>query len=810
LIGLDICHALAAVHAIGLLHRDIKAQNVMRAPGGRIVLIDFGLGEERRVETQQPKELAGTPLYIAPELFETGQATLQTEIYALGVLLFYLTTGGYPVEAGSFEELKQAHRDGSRRLLGDLRPGLPRRFVEMVERATAAAPAGRYRSVAQMEAALQAIVGGRPVDTRASLRLAAPAVFSVAAIFVAGGGAYWWITRAPSGPRPIVWITDTIAPPNQPDFAGLTIALREQIAQSDMLRIFDTANIPVLLDRMTLPPGTRLSGRLRRDLAQRARVSYIVDSTVLQVGAELRLKVAVESMGPLTIVAARQNEREFPFDDPSKVSVAVLKAADWVRETAREPAAGIAIANNNPAEITTDSLSALAHFAEGERLAAAGDPVRAIVEWKAAVGSDPDFLQAHMRLGDVLRTNGRAMESLVEYAAAYHLLDKRKLGLRESFRIRSAFLFDSGDMLAADKIHAEWAARFPDDPEPLIKRVRPLLYSGSAKGAVEALLRAQQLNPQSTSAAGLLAMCHISLGDWNSAAQDTSRLRALHWEDQAALFDAVTEFLRGRGAEALRHTLAVRDRNRTDPNRSDLRINAVLQAASMLSELGRGQRAERLLEDDLSPAQRMGAPADLAREEAALAAVRIESSERASAREAAIAALDLEAGPDILRAAGPLLAMAGGKDAALARLRSFEAKVPADEARLWPVTRIPRLLIEGEILLLEGRAAAAVRKLSAAAGIDAPGEPHDVLAEALETTGERQSALEEWLRIVNDDNYRLLWAAAPYTPPGGTGRHALERAVELCEKAGNSAGTEARCEQARQRLNSLRNMTVPN
>ena len=94
-IGIDLCRAVAAVHAAGLLHRDIKAQNVMRADDGRIVLMDFGTGRE--LATAAASDLAGTPLYLAPELFAGEPATVQSDVYSLGVLLYHLLTGTYPV-----------------------------------------------------------------------------------------------------------------------------------------------------------------------------------------------------------------------------------------------------------------------------------------------------------------------------------------------------------------------------------------------------------------------------------------------------------------------------------------------------------------------------------------------------------------------------------------------------------------------------------------------------------------------------------------------------------------------------------------
>src|SRR5204862_2087023 len=75
LIGLDLCRALSAVHRAGLLHRDIKAHNVMREDGGRIVLMDFGTGFDHAVDSEaSARGLAGTPLYLAAEILDGVEA----------------------------------------------------------------------------------------------------------------------------------------------------------------------------------------------------------------------------------------------------------------------------------------------------------------------------------------------------------------------------------------------------------------------------------------------------------------------------------------------------------------------------------------------------------------------------------------------------------------------------------------------------------------------------------------------------------------------------------------------------------------
>jgi serine/threonine-protein kinase len=167
LIGQDLCRALAAVHQAGLVHRDIKPQNVMRERGGRIVLMDFGIGRDLQAATAAGDlDIGGTPLYMAPELFTGGGSTVASDIYALGVVLFYLVTGSHPVVAPTRATLERAHLAKQRRLLRDLRPDLPDTFVDVVERACALDPARRYSTAGQMQSALSSILGSASEDQR--------------------------------------------------------------------------------------------------------------------------------------------------------------------------------------------------------------------------------------------------------------------------------------------------------------------------------------------------------------------------------------------------------------------------------------------------------------------------------------------------------------------------------------------------------------------------------------------------------------------------------------------------------------------
>ena len=162
-VGQEVCRALAAVHRANIIHRDVKAQNVMRAhDGGRIILMDFGAGQFVD-DPSLGRRAQGTPLYLAPEVLRGEDATVRSDIYAAGVLLYHLVTSRFPIEGASPRELNDAHERGARRRLRDERPDLPDSFIAIVERAIDPDPERRYASAGEMEAKLSGEPATRPI-----------------------------------------------------------------------------------------------------------------------------------------------------------------------------------------------------------------------------------------------------------------------------------------------------------------------------------------------------------------------------------------------------------------------------------------------------------------------------------------------------------------------------------------------------------------------------------------------------------------------------------------------------------------------
>jgi len=157
-IGVELCHAMTAVHGAGLLHRDIKAHNVMLADAGRVVLMDFGTGRELDDPSAGP--VAGTPLYLAPEIFSGVSDSVRSDIYSAGVLLYRLLTGTYPVAGRALHDLRLAHERGQRTALKLARPDLPQRLCQVVERALDGDPGRRYESAQAMATDLASLGPG--------------------------------------------------------------------------------------------------------------------------------------------------------------------------------------------------------------------------------------------------------------------------------------------------------------------------------------------------------------------------------------------------------------------------------------------------------------------------------------------------------------------------------------------------------------------------------------------------------------------------------------------------------------------------
>jgi len=199
-VGIQISDGLQAAHALGIFHRDLKPQNVMLTDGGLVKILDFGLArrlqpEDASFDPSMPAvartaSLAetytargGTIRYMAPEQFVTGQSSVQSDIWALGVLLYELTSGRHPFARPDAEDFQiiRAIQFSDPPILDQIVPGVSVELNSVIAKCLEKNPAVRYSSAAEVREALKTIMkamqietGGIPGDAAANLVTTGP------------------------------------------------------------------------------------------------------------------------------------------------------------------------------------------------------------------------------------------------------------------------------------------------------------------------------------------------------------------------------------------------------------------------------------------------------------------------------------------------------------------------------------------------------------------------------------------------------------------------------------------------------------
>jgi TolB-like protein/tetratricopeptide (TPR) repeat protein len=406
LIGIDLCGALAAIHGAGLIHRDVKAQNVMREDGGRIVLMDLGTGCEldaRRVPAAAG--LAGTPLYLAPEVFDLAPANERTDLYSLGVLLYHLVTGSFPVRAASIDELRDAHARGRRVRLRDARADLPIRFVEVVERAIARQPERRQATVGALEAELSKAIGerarsggdgrighDRPAGwwKRAGVLAAAAALVLAAAFLGRPELRQRLVSTAGVGPIESIAVlpmANLSGDPLQDYFAdGMTEALIGDLAKIRPLRVISRTSIMQYKGKNTP----------LREIADALDVDAVLEASVLRLGDRVRISanlVHVASDRHLWVDTYERDVRDVLVLQ-SDLARTIARAVQ-IQLTPQQQAGFAAAASVDPAAY--DAYLQGRYYWNKRRMS---DLRIGLDHFQRAVSIDPDFAPAWAGLAD--------------------------------------------------------------------------------------------------------------------------------------------------------------------------------------------------------------------------------------------------------------------------------------------------------------------------------------------------------------------------------------------------------------------------
>jgi serine/threonine-protein kinase len=183
-VGIQIADGLSAAHQIGIYHRDLKPANVMLTDGGLVKILDFGLArrknpDEAEFDPAQPTRRkqgavartysvrGGTLAYMAPEQFVTGQSSVQSDLFAFGVILYELVSGRHPFVRPDAEELQgvRAIQFADPPALTTCCPETPDELSSVIDRCLKKNPADRYASAAEVREALKTIMRTKQFET---------------------------------------------------------------------------------------------------------------------------------------------------------------------------------------------------------------------------------------------------------------------------------------------------------------------------------------------------------------------------------------------------------------------------------------------------------------------------------------------------------------------------------------------------------------------------------------------------------------------------------------------------------------------
>jgi eukaryotic-like serine/threonine-protein kinase len=484
-------------------------------------------------------------------------------------------------------------------------------------------------------------------------------------------------------------------------FDGVTELLRNQLQQSAYINLLSDHDVCETEARMGKQQFTEPDARTAREVAMRQQVPLVLFGTVSKLADEYKLDLKMEHVGNQPFYALTNWTFSETAKDRQQLFETIDQAAAWIRKTAGEAKGEIQQSDRHPEEVTTNSWEALRLYSEGQRRAAQDDLDAAVLLFKQATVSDPDFAMAYMRVGDVFDTEGKYAEGLSYWQKALSVSGARRLTLREELRMRGMFANDTGDLQGAVDFFGQYSIAYPSDYLGYFFRAYPLMLMGKTEESIRMLEIAQQLNPHSYYIEDHLARYNLILGNLAEASRFTAIVRSLGHADEAALVEGQTEFLRGetQRAEAIFAELHT-------SSDSYVRSASFYQSASVLAELGKYENAISLLKEGASLDAKFGAPADQADKLLAIAYLNLKRRDFSSSRDFAIAALELEGSLRRSGDAGTIVARGGWAKNAEDILRDASK---SSEFGVLSKNVLQRL--EGEVLLARGQRQRAVEIL---------------------------------------------------------------------------------------------------
>jgi eukaryotic-like serine/threonine-protein kinase len=596
----QVCRALEAAHAVGVIHRDLKPQNIMRDRNGRVVVMDFGLARTLGGDGMtQSGALVGTMEYMSPEQALAQELDQRSDIFSLGVIFYELLSGAIPFRADS--ALASLIKRTQERVVpvSELDATIPAPISAIVSRCLERDVGARYQGAAELLADLDAWQGMRPISPapvsaspkiekdeikkdRRTIRPWLLAGLGVLALLLALGVGTVLVFR-PAGNRTVKLnmvsqtpaLTLTVVPMHNAsgdpklDWLGAYIAdvLSTDIGQSSRLHTLPSDRVRQVLADLQLTPGEAIEPNTLGHIFQVTNTDIAVSGQYVRLGGQIQITAAVQDLKrdhTTTVTASAANEQALPS--------AIDALADQVRKSLNFSSNQIDELKAQAFRPSSKSIEALRAYNQGMEFMRAGRSLDASQSFQAAVNADPQFALAYSYLGQ--------MQSELGAQAAAEQSSSRAVELAN-------------------------AAGFPQLEKLLIDANRDTILDDNKK-AVEIYESLAKAMPGNADVQYTLGSLYADTGDYDKARAVFSKILAADPKNALALWRSGATELQSGHFQAALEPLAQGEILTNASGNQELHARILMNMGVAYRFLNRNDEALRYFGDSLAISEKIG------------------------------------------------------------------------------------------------------------------------------------------------------------------------------------------------------------
>ncbi len=455
----QVCRALAAAHNVGVIHRDLKPQNIMWEKSGRILVMDFGLAKTLEGDRMtQTGAMVGTMEYMSPEQALAQNLDQRSDIFSLGLIFYELLTGQTPFRAES--ALASLIKRTQERVVpvSEFDVSVPAELSQIVNRCLERDVALRYQSAGELLADLELWLGtGRSGVIAARLRpgprrwatenhrlLAGAAVLLVLLVAIVG----YFLTRPKSAALPEAKQEEQAGRPRslailpfrnssgdaKDDWIGSSVAdmLSTDIGQSAHLHPVSSDRLHQVLSDLHVGPDTAIDSDMLRRVAQFSNADVLVSGQYARFGDQIVIDATIRDLvhDQTVPVKAQALVKDLP--------TAIDSLADSVRKNLSLSASVVEELKAQSFKPNSKSVDALREFNEGSVLMRAGKNLDALKHLQLATNEDPEFALAFSMLGEAQSELGFQSDAEQSSIRALNLAQNQNLPLPEKYLISAS------------------------------------------------------------------------------------------------------------------------------------------------------------------------------------------------------------------------------------------------------------------------------------------------------------------------------------------------------------------------------------